>query len=247
MPFYGDRLDELLKQLADTPPGEFLARGVADHDQEFLQFEADTLEEIRSREHIRDDRISLEMNDPEVGERGALNWRWSRGIIKALDRIPGLDGRMIGSFTEDVWSYLTRRAIRTEINGFLERELQRGGRTIVIAHSLGSVVAYDVLRDQGNLDIPLFLTVGSPLGIEAVRRRVGPLKHPSSVRRWFNARDERDVVALYPLAGGHFPINPTPIDHSAVWNRSDNSHGIVGYLNDSLVAAEVLKVLEAVA
>src|ERR1700730_4932348 len=81
--------------------------------------------------------------------------------------------------------------------------------TIVVAHSLGSVVPYNVLRaDTQALSVSLFTTVGSPLGIRAIRDQLVPLAFPAHVRAWYNAYDTRDVVALFPLDNDNFPVSP---------------------------------------
>ena len=49
--------------------------------------------------------------------------------------------------------------------------------TVVVGHSLGSVVAYSVLRnDRRALKVPAFITVGSPLGVRALRDTFRPLR-----------------------------------------------------------------------
>jgi hypothetical protein len=83
------------------------------------------------------------------------------------------------------------------------------GPTIVVAHSLGSVVAYNMLRaDARALSVPLLTTIGSPLGIRAIRDQFLPLSFPAHVQAWYSAYDPRDVVALYPLDNDNFPVTP---------------------------------------
>jgi hypothetical protein len=62
---------------------------------------------------------------------------------------------------------------------------------------------------------------------------------PVGVADWFNARDARDVVALYPLDGGNFDINPSVRNYSDVTNHTDNRHGIDGYLDNADVAKAI--------
>lgn len=241
VPFYGDRLDQLLQELGSTLPEDLLARGTtAGADEEFLRFQVEVFNAVREAEGVSTAQIQAEMDG--IGQRGPLNWFWVRAIMKALNRVEGLDAIMIEQFTRDVWFYLTRSAIRTEVNEIVGEHIFRSGRTIVVAHSLGSVVAYDLLRDAAGLDVSLFLTVGSPLGIGAIRKRVKPVVHPK-VKRWFNARDERDVVAMHPLIGEYFACHPQPVDHSAVRNRSANAHHITGYLNDAKTSAQIAMAL----
>jgi hypothetical protein len=105
-------------------------------------------------------------------------------------------------------------------------------------------VAYNVLRsDDRKLSVPLFATVGSPLGIRAIRDQLLPLSFPAHVQGWYNALDPRDVVALYPLDNANFLVSPGVENFAGVRNQTADRHGIAGYLNDKHVAAEVLDVL----
>lgn len=144
-----------------------------------------------------------------------------------------------------MYVYLTlapaREAVDAEVRGKLTEQ-----RTVVIAHSSGTVVAYDVLRaDRRTLDVPLFVTLGSPLGIRAVRDQLVPIGYPPHVRSWYNAYDTRDLVALFPLDATNFPISPAIENYGGVRNQTNNRHGIDGYLNDKRVAAEILAALTA--
>ena len=118
--------------------------------------------------------------------------------------------------------------------------------TVVVSHSLGTVVAYSVLgSDPRRLKVPLFVTVGSPLGVRAIRDQLRPLRYPSLVDGWYNAFDTRDVVALYPLDGTNFPVVPSIENNSAVKNHTDNRHGIDGYLDDPAVAKRIIGTLNS--
>jgi pimeloyl-ACP methyl ester carboxylesterase len=112
--------------------------------------------------------------------------------------------------------------------------------TVVVGHSLGTVVAYEVLRGHKSNDVSRFITVGAPLGIRAIRRRLAaPLTMPGGVRDWYNAFDKRDVVALYPLDASNFAITPPIRNFSEVLNFTENHHGIAGYLDGAEVASEI--------
>ena len=50
-------------------------------------------------------------------------------------------------------------------------------------------------------------------------------------------------MALNPLDGKWFPVRPKIVNNSGVDNNTDNRHGIVGYLNDRNVAAQVATAL----
>ena len=86
-----------------------------------------------------------------------------------------------------------------------------GERIMLIGHSMGSIISYDVLRDLGQrdnaFDIAHFVTIGSPLGIPYVKDHVYdergrydsavPLRTPSVVSdQWVNYADRKDPVAV---------------------------------------------------
>ena len=85
-----------------------------------------------------------------------------------------------------------------------ERLHAGGGPFVVIAHSQGSMIAYCVLMEPefASLDVPLFVTIGSPLGIDEVQdfirdlTTVKKLAVPPNVSRWINVCDPLDPVAL---------------------------------------------------
>jgi hypothetical protein len=150
--------------------------------------------------------------------------------------------------THDVYRYLRDSAIRETIDDGVAAAITPGVETVIVGHSLGSVVAYRLLRQAGQQlgwTVPLFVTVGSPLGITEIRKslqRVGPTRCPACVSRWFNAMDERDIVALYPLDTDYFPLDPArpAIENKTdVRNKTNNRHGIAGYLDDKDVAKRI--------
>jgi pimeloyl-ACP methyl ester carboxylesterase len=173
-----------------------------------------------------------------------LNWEWVQAILRAVDMHGGgMSQSALEMFTRDVFLYTTRAGVRDEIDRIVAAALTEQP-TVVVGHSLGSVVAYSVLvTDRRALRVPLYLTVGCPLGIRAIRDQFRPLKFPVPVKSWYNAFDTRDVVALNPLDRSNFPVNPDIVNYSSVRNQTDNRHGIVGYLDDSAVADKILSAL----
>jgi len=85
-----------------------------------------------------------------------------------------------------------------------ERLMAGGGPFVVVAHSQGSMIAYEVLRklQAAECEVALLLTIGSPLGLPAVRSmfkqdiKKKKLPFPPCVRAWYNVADRRDPVAL---------------------------------------------------
>ncbi len=82
-----------------------------------------------------------------------------------------------------------------------------GSRLLVMAHSLGSVIAFDVLwelsrRAGSDICIDLFMTLGSPLGLNFMRHRMlsagesGASQYPANIRRWANLSAVGEMTAL---------------------------------------------------
>jgi hypothetical protein len=116
---------------------------------------------------------------------------------------------------------------------------------VIVAHSLGTIIAYDVLREEASsgFEIPLFVTVGSPLGVREIQDLVkNPLQVPAGVGAWLNASDARDVVALdHTLRPEYRP--PDRVIDLMVVNSSPNHHGIRDYLAAGAVRDPVMAAL----
>jgi len=239
-PFYGDTLDKFAREQAIPLTSDIQARGSQSQD-EFLVFQAEVAESLRQRAGVTDAQVDAEYGD-NPRPKGPLNWQWVQAILRAVDKHGGgMSQSALESFTRDVFLYTTRAGVRDEIDRIVSAMLTEEP-TIVVGHSLGSVVAYSVLRkDPRALRVPLFLTVGCPLGIRAIRDQFRPLRFPLPVKTWYNAFDPRDVVALNPLDSANFPVAPAIENYALVKNHTDNRHGIVGYLDDISVAKRILE------
>lgn len=147
---------------------------------------------------------------------------------------------------------------RAEIRSILAEVLLRNRkkRIILIAHSMGSIIAYDVLNQlKSEVGIDTFVTVGCPLGIPIIRSKLAKehgfengskarLKTPENVRQqWINLADLRDKIALYHKLGEAFSPNPNGIqviDKDVIndyqVNGDKNPHKAYGYLRTQELA-----------
>lgn len=237
VPFYGDELDRLTEEFDLPLASSITARGNANLD-EFLAFQEALANEIRVSSGVPNEVV-----DQEYGEnprpRGPQNWEWVQAIIRAIDKHhEGITQGFLESFLRDVFLYTRSSLVEKKINDIVLAEMS-SEPTVVIGHSLGSVVAYNILRSSQAHDVPLFVTLGSPLGIRAIRNRYRPLSHPKPVSKWVNAFDERDVVALFALDSENFDVMPTIENISEIRNQTRNRHGIDGYLDKPLVAQRI--------
>jgi hypothetical protein len=237
LPFYGDLLDRFTRDANIPLASEVGTRGA--QNDEFLVFQAEFAEAIRQKAGVTDAQVD-EAYGQNPRQRGPLNWEWVQAILRAVDtHAGGIGSSTLETFTRDVFLYSTRAGVRDEIDRVVSAALTTDP-TVVVGHSLGSLVAYSVLtRDTRALDVPGFITVGSPLGVRSVRDPFRPLKYPK-VRSWYNAFDPRDVVALYPLDASNFPVVPAIENNAGVMNGTDNRLGISGYRNARAVARLIL-------
>ena len=236
LPFYGAELDRLVA----APPAEFVSKGAGgEPDAE----EAELLAALAERAFVTDAEVAAAA-DGEYVEKGIGNWEWVQGLLRAVaNRAPWAEEATLARFVRDVNAYQTRPDVTAAVDGIV-RDAIEGDDAVVVGHSLGSVVTYNVLNTLGGAArVPLYVTLGSPLGIPVVKRRlVRPLGMPGGVAHWLNAADERDFVALYSrLDRDTFPA--TIENLSDVHNPPDDAHGIAGYLSDPLVAGPIAAAL----
>jgi hypothetical protein len=130
-----------------------------------------------------------------------------RQAIERLSRYSELNQTLIEPFVavalREVRTYFRNRPARIAAREEVAGAIERSGATIVLAHSLGSVVAYEALAADPLLRIDLLVTLGSPLGLpEVVHDRLEPrdahTRPLPNVGRWVNVADGGDIVAVPP-------------------------------------------------
>lgn len=240
-PFYADELARLVEKVDSPLVGDANAKGT--QNDAVKAFRGQVLAEIVKNMGLTDADVSREIRGTP-GEKGPLNWEWVQAMLRALDRIPGLNATAIDAFTRDVYLYLTVPGIRSKIDGMVAAAVGSDD-CVVIGHSLGTIVAYNVLRERpASSRCARFVTLGSPLGIKAIKNHLKtPLRSPACVQNWFNGFDERDVVALVPLDAQNFDVTPPIENYNEANNFTDNRHGIAGYLADPLIAEKIAEFL----
>ncbi len=141
---------------------------------------------------------------------------------------------------------------RRRINNRLIKVLKRHRKDdiLLIAHSMGTIIAYDVLNFiLKDIKIHTFVTMGSPLGAPFVVSRIAkysklinnsdiPLKTPETViKNWYNFSDIRDYIALdYKLAddfreNSHgVKVRDILVNNTYEINGTANPHKSFGYL-----------------
>lgn len=242
-PFYGDVLDELVARSALPLPKDVTPKG----DGEATPYEVfvqSALKEMQVNAGISDTEVEAAAGPVPATEKGIANWRLTQALARLIDRrVGGVASYTIERYLRDVYLYVSNRNAAREVNAIVTAMLT-DEPTVVVGHSLGSVVGYRVLLEQGaKLRLRRYVTVGSPLGIRAISGRLGVLKYPQADLEWYNAYDEGDIVALNPLKDPWFATTPPIVNYNRIRNATENRHGIVGYLNDATVARCVAEAL----
>lgn len=155
-----------------------------------------------------------------------------------------------------------RRSAKSILMGELMETLvqRKGDHLMLIAHSMGTIIAYDVLRNLGQVDAEFqvheFITIGSPLGITGVKKRIHsersyasvPVRTPTVIsERWVNYADPADVVAAEAHLRGDFGPNSRGIQVEDDLVSTDyvapdggrKPHKSYGYLRTPELSAQV--------
>jgi hypothetical protein len=140
--------------------------------------------------------------------------QWVQRAVYALSGsryFGGLTERALIGSLKQVRRYLTEANLRQQIHTRLLEAIDTD-TTVVVGHSLGSVVAYEGLSAEPATPVSMLVTVGSPLGLPRLifDRLSPPPSHgrgqwPRRIQRWTNVADVGDIVAnptaLAPLFG----------------------------------------------
>ncbi len=87
------------------------------------------------------------------------------------------------------------------------------------------------------------MTLGSPLGIDSVRKGFAkPRVKPGNVLRWVNGADPQDFIALRPeLTSDNF--GPGIENYPDISNGKEDAHAVLQYLKDIRIAKCIAEVI----
>jgi len=190
--------------------------------------------------------------------------------------LKGVTDRLISKYFSDLEKYIgddfhslvnpdqiSREDIKRRLFNVLEK--YEGYDIFLISHSMGSIIAYDVLIEcSKNLNIQTFMTIGSPLGIPYImvrelekQRSIDPeLKRPlvpnCITDKWVNLSDAEDRVALDHALQDDFTTNRhgVTITDMQIYNDYEvrgerNPHKSFGYLRTPELARLIADFLRA--
>ena len=175
-----------------------LIHGIGDHQEGWsnAEFVADILEVPSENvlEFYYEDLMEADRKNKILKFIGRLAAKYYGGPLAALA------AGKVQDFINDVVVYFfsskTRRAIQKRLDSFLKLH-GKGEGVCIIAHSLGSVVAYETLKNRDWLSKvnPKLITLGSPLSKKLVIRMLDvDLSIPIGVTEWVNIFNRFDPI-----------------------------------------------------
>ncbi|MET9864679.1 hypothetical protein ABZZ16_00480 [Streptomyces sp. NPDC006386] len=151
----------------------------------------------------------------------------------------------VSTFFREVHTYLRGYdgSARFRVRARIAEAVAARRPDIVIAHSLGSVAAYEALWAYPHLKVDLLITLGSPLALpHAVFDRLEPEpvngrgRRPPGVKQWVNLADPGDLVAI-PPGGVEASFDGVDTDRSgSVAIHTFDFHLVANYLASPRVA-----------
>ena len=163
-------------------------------------------------------------SDADIAEatswrRKALRWVYTLGDMLPIF-IPHIASERMEVHLRDLHRYLgdvngiashTRRMLKVAL-----RAATKGRHPVLlVAHSMGSVIAYDSLWElshsgRDRVPVDMLLTMGSPLGQRYMQKRIkgadktGYGRYPNNIRHWNNLAAVGDMTAFDPILADDF-------------------------------------------
>jgi len=213
-------------------------------------YEEDLLAALWERAADRDEAV-IPPDEEVLGRTPAV----ARRALAALSRSKFLAGTAEAAFIGDlkqVSTYFGDKKMRAAVQEKVAAAIADDTR-LIVGHSLGSVVVYEVLFAHPHQQVRALVTLGSPLGLRNVvfdRLTPAPAAVPGSnqvmgawppVRMWANVADTGDVVAavedLRPLFGAGI--------HQLRVHNGAKAHDMTSYLTDPRTGELILAGLDA--
>jgi pimeloyl-ACP methyl ester carboxylesterase len=196
---------------------------------------------------------AAQVDDQVIAPDARSLMRTPRSVQAALRALSGsrfFAGLALRAMVFDLHQ-VRRYLTEPDVHAWAQRQLAQaiGDDTrVIVAHSLGSVVAYEALCANPHWPVQTLVTLGSPLGVRnLIFDRLRPTPTPTAnggtprgvwpgpVQRWTNIADAGDVVALVkdlkPLFGERL--------RGFVVHNAANAHDVAPYLTAPQTGAAI--------
>lgn len=147
-----------------------------------------------------------------------------------------------------------RDAIDSQLADLLYKN--RKNKILLIAHSMGSIIAYNVLTEVvPSVPVDTFVTIGSPLGLPVIKSKIAAerrikmpegfrLKTPENViSNWYNLTDLKDEITIdhdltddYEANSRDVRVIDKIVNNDYEYKKDKNHHKSYGYLRTAEMA-----------
>lgn len=234
MPYYGRQLDEVISNFSAY---KFGARG----DEKiinigFNEFFLTGLKELGLElyfDEIIDTSIEEIKGDMALGVM-------QKFLGKVDDALPVVARCAIYFLLRDVYYYLFHTGTKIVVDNIVRRSLTEEP-TIIVAHSLGSVVGYSVLSaGSKKYNVEKFITLGSPMGMNLIKDEFFPMKYPDCVLEWHNIINKGDLVAIKEIDANDYS-DVKILKNYKIDCRDSDSHSVEKYLSSDIMPMLLLQ------
>lgn len=236
MPFYGDLLSR--HHLENTLSASTLMPQTWPHIP-FIHPAKTQAEHAKIDEHQPETNPlpEMQMNDShsfqhELHELGALSKDYAlRDFALLMNYFPKLHATLLHKFLVETYLYLSNPHFIREVHQRIHKQLHTSKPNVLVAHSLGSVIAYHFLLLHPELKITHFITLGSPLAFRVIQGHLPqPIQRPKAILGdWINFYSHDDFLTAFPLQNAPFDFSPAIINHQ-IRTSIERPHDIDGYL-----------------
>ena len=194
---------------------------------------------------------------PQLNLDDALNFNQKLKFITALSKdialrdfavlinyFPSLHASFLHKFLLEAYLYLANPHFMQEVHCRIHDQLYSSRPQILVAHSLGSVIAYNYLIQHPELNIKRFITLGSPLAFRVIQAHLPqPIVRPAAISGdWINFYCSDDFLTASPLSEPPFQFQPAVINqeiHTSIYHP----HDIDGYIQHPDIIKALLELL----
>jgi hypothetical protein len=187
---------------------------------------------------------------PGVRTLGAITGiQAALAALASSQYLSGVTEKFLIYWLWQVREYFTNNELRSQIQSRLARTVTAETR-VIVAHSLGSVVAYEALCSHPEWEVRSLVTLGSPLAIRNVifdrlnpapRRSDGSWRvtWPPQLASWTNIADRGDFIALVKRLK---PLFGDGVDDVEISNGV-RAHDVTRYLTATATGSAIIRSL----
>lgn len=193
-------------------------------------------------------RPSTDQTDKSFSERLYLTSqlvkdRVLKELVVLLNNFAKLHESLIQQFLIETYMYLSNPEFMEEVHQRILKKMREDEDYIVVGHSLGSVIAFQLLSDPSyQFSVKRFVTLASPLSFRVIQSKLpSPISRPPCIYGdWFNFYSQDDFLTAFPLCEAPFNFEPAIINQK-IYTFANQPHEILGYLQHPSVIKAIIE------